>query len=171
MSLAALSGWRIPRERLIEIAAYTLPGGGYTFTGSGAGESGGWKVYGAGGSFAVVKWANPGGDAYFGTWLATTRVPESELPPGWRTYAEAASLSYRVRATLLSGTPPSSGGLDTWLALDSGDAQSWWLNTGGSPGESASCSLRLEIAEYLQDSEAVGPVLASGAYSFTVTRT
>ena len=63
MNLAGLSGWRMPHQspEMVQIAAFTLPGGTHLMTSPGAGESCGWQAFNFGAGGTIDKWANPGG--------------------------------------------------------------------------------------------------------------
>ena len=170
MSFPSLAGARVPHEavRTVVIAVFNLPGGTHAATVSGAGESVGWRVLGPA-TRTVDKFTSPP-DAHVvqHSWLSSLSVSVTDAPPGYVLYDTAAALKYLIRATVTAGSAPSSGGVGTWLDLTAG--RTWYVNSGGSPGEVSTSTLLLEIAEDITGGEVPGPVLASGTYVMTVTR-
>lgn len=168
MSFTSLSGARIPHEaiRTVDVAGFSLPGGTHAASAD-IGHSVGWRIT-AGPTGTLNKALEPEGTSVVQhAWLSSSNVPITQAPDGYTPYADALAANYLVRATLVSGSAPSTGGLNTWLPLSVG--RSWFVNAGGSPGEVSTSTILLEIAEDISV-EVPGPVLASGNYTMTATR-
>ena len=166
MTFVSSAGARIPHAKFtpIDIAVFSLPGGTHSATVAGV-ESVGWQTV-AGVPGTINKFGPGAFDEVQNTWLTSLSVAAPSAPPGYMLYADALTKTFVIRATTLSVTPPASGGTDVWRNLAS--VWQWWVNSGGSPGEVVTSTILLEIAEDVSGTP--GPVLASGEYTMTITR-
>lgn len=171
MTFVSSAGARIPHAKFvpIDIAVFSLPGGTHSASPTGAGESVGWRVLGPA-TRTVDKFSSPpDAHAVQSSWLTSSSVDAPSAPPGYVLYTAAVGVKYLIRATVTAGTAPSSGGVGAWVDLTAG--VTWYVNSGGSIGEVTTSTLLLEIAVDTTGGEVPGPVLASGTYVMTATRT
>ena len=134
---------------------------------SSSGDCCGWRAINFHQGGAIDLWTSPDTVEEAHVWVYPRAVAQSAVGPTDILYADMPTLEFRIRATLVAGSPPSSGGLDVWRDLTT-EQPTWWVNSGGSPGEIGTSTVLLEIAQYLPSEEAVGPVLADGQYTIRV---